>query len=82
MLTDIYGNFKSINFEIESEVYVYHSCGVQFKGDFYVYGSYSGDQRQIAKVTECSLKRVGTLPFTHDLGACAATTEQVFSALI
>ena len=78
VLTDINGNVKSINFEIESDVYVHQSCGVQFKGDYYVYGSLSGDQCQIAKVTNCSLKRIGTLPFTLRLGACAATRDQVF----
>ena len=78
VLTDIYGNVKSINFEIESEVYVYYSCGVQFKGEFYVYGTYYDDQRQIAKVTDCSLKRIGKLPFTFEFGACAATMDQIF----
>ena len=77
-MTNINGNVKSINFEIESDVYVDHSCGVQFKGDHYIYGSYSGDQRQIAKVTNCSLKRIGTLPFTLYYGACAATMDRVF----
>ena len=78
LLTDINGNVQTINFKIENDVYVDRSCGVQFKGDFYVYGSYLGDKRQIAKVTNCSLKRIGTLPFTHFIGACAATNDQVF----
>ena len=78
VLTDINGNVQTINFEVENDVHVDRSCGVQFKGDFYVYGSYLGDKRQIAKVTNCSLKRIGTLPFTHFIGACAATKDQVF----
>ena len=78
VLTDLNGNVKTINFEIESDVYVDHSCGVQFKGEFYVYGTYYDDQRQIAKVTNCSLKRIGTLPFTFEFGACAATRDQIF----
>ena len=78
LLTDINGNIKSINFEIENDVYVHMSCGVQFKGDYYVYGSYSGDERQIAKVTNCSLKRIGNLSFNLYAGACTATMDQVF----
>ena len=68
----------SFSFELDSEVYVYRSCGVQFKGNFYVYGSSQGDQRQIAKLIGCSLQRIATLPFTHHTGACAPTSDQVF----
>ena len=78
VLTDMNGNVKSINFEVENGVHVYQSCGVQFKGDYYVYGSSSDDKRQVAKITNCSLKRIGTLPFTFESGACAATMDQVF----
>ena len=79
LLIDIDGNVDNrLSFEIENEVYADRSCGVQFKGDFYVFGSRKGDQRQIAKVVNCELKRVGTLPFTFDVGACAATEDQLF----
>ena len=79
ILTDLNGNVNSnISFEIEDEVYAYHSCGVQFKGNFYIYGSEKGDRRQIAKVSDCSLRRIGTLPFDHKFGSCAANANQLF----
>ena len=81
LLTDLNGNFdRNISFEIESGVIVEASCGVQYKGDFYIYGGTfrTSDSRQIAKVIDCSLKRIGTLPFELYVGACAATSEQVF----
>ena len=51
---------------------------MQFKGEFYIYGGRYGDKSQIAKVEDCALKRIGTLPFTHWYGACAATSTQLF----
>ena len=50
----------------------------QFKGEFYIYGSQEEDRRQIAKVTDCSLKRVGSLPFDHKFGSCAANGNELF----
>jgi len=69
-----------LSFEIESGVQVYASCGVQFKGNFYVYGSHSyfGNQQQIAQVSNCSLKHIATLEFDHFEGSCAATSTQLF----
>ena len=80
VVTDLNGkNDKDISFEIEYGVDVAGSCSVQFKGQFYIYGSYEiRSERQIAKVVNCSLKRVGTLPFEHKEGACAATNNQLF----
>ena len=67
-----------MSFEIERGVQAFKSCGVQFKGEFYIYGGRYGDKSQIAKVDDCALKRIGTLPFTHWYGACAATSTQLF----
>ena len=79
LLIDIDGNVDNrLSFEIENEVFADRSCGVQFKENFYVFGSRNGDQRRIAKLVNCELKRVGTLPFTFDVGACAATEDQLF----
>ena len=80
VLADINGNVSpSLSFEIESGTFVRGSCGVEFKGDFYVYGSaQDGSYRQIAKVVDCSLKTIGTLPFDHYFGSCATTSNQVF----
>ena len=77
LLTNLNGKVdKDISFEIESGVYAEESCGLTFQGEFYIYGSYEGDKRQIAKVTDCKLKRVADLPFVFESGACAATSDQ------
>ena len=84
-MTDLNGVvYTNFSFEIEQEGnYVHGSCGVQFEGHFYIYGGieafgYKGDSRQIAKVSGCALKRIGTLPFTFQRGACAATSSKLF----
>ena len=78
VLTDLNGSDKTTSFEIESDVVVRNACGVQFKGQLYVYGSHYSDYRQITKVEDCRLKRIGTLPFKFKTGACAATADQLF----
>ena len=78
VLTDLNGNVNmNLTFEIENDAYVYNSCGVQFKGSFFIYGSLEGDRRQIAKVVDCSLKRIDTLSFPFVEGACSANSNQV-----
>ena len=70
---------KSLTFEFEDRTYVYESCGVQFKGNFYIYGGYKNEKTyQISKVEDCTLKRIGSLPFSHMNGACPATHDQLF----
>lgn len=69
VLANLNGNINlNLSFEIENNVDVYHSCGVQFQGNFYVYGSsvYTGRNTQIAMISDCALKRIATLPFTHE----------------
>ena len=78
VLTDLNGNVNmNLTFEIENDAYVYNSCGVQFKGNFFIYGSLEGDRRQIAKVVDCALKRIDTLSFPFVEGACSANSNQV-----
>ena len=67
----------SLSFEFEEDTYVYGSCGVQFKGNFLIYGSLEGRQNQISQVSNCALKRVSTLPFSYKYGACAATSSHL-----
>ena len=81
VLANLNGNINlNLSFEIENNVDVYHSCGVQFQGNFYVYGSsvYTGRNTQIAMISDCALKRIATLPFTHEQGACAVGFDKLF----
>ena len=48
---------------------VYTSCSVTFRNRFYVFGGLS-QKRQISEVTQCKLKRIGTLDFDHQFWDC------------
>ena len=77
ILTDLNG--KAMNcpaFTIADGVEVDHSCAVTYQGRFYVYGG-KKYQRQIAKVTDKALRKIGSLPFDFYRGGCSSTTEKI-----
>ena len=77
IMTDLSGKeIKCTAFTIDNNVEVRHSCAVTFKGRFIVYGGYTL-KRQIAEVTNKSLKNVGNLPFDFVLGGCTSTTNEI-----
>ena len=45
------------------------SCGIVFQGKMYILGS-EDEKKQIAIVDDCTLKRVGDLPFRFMSGSC------------
>ena len=77
ILTDLNG--RTINcpaFTIADDVEVYYSCAVTYQGRFYVYGG-GNRKRQIAKVTDKELTKVGSLLFDFTSGGCSSTTEKI-----
>ena len=79
MITDLAGReWTDFEFHFEDEIHVYHSCMLTFQGRHYLYGSKEGDQRQIAQLDKCALKRIGTLPMEFDLGACATAQNAIY----
>ena len=78
LIANLNGTFeRNTLFKIEENVYVHDSCSLIFNGQFYVFGSWE-DPRQIAKVDQCSLKRVGTLAFDFNSGGCTNMKNQLF----
>ena len=63
-------------FTIADDVEVYGSCAVTYQDQFYVYGGWN-HKRQIAKVTDKALRKVGSLPFDFTLGGCSSTTNKI-----
>ena len=50
---------------------VYRSCAATLNGEMFVFGgSYYGEVKQISKVENCALRRIGTLPMRFESGAC------------
>ena len=66
---DSNGDYKSIDFKMESLTEVYQSCSATINGEFYIFGGET-QSRQISKIRDCSLKRVGDLPYELQYPAC------------
>ena len=66
---DSNGDYKSIDFKMESLTEVYQSCSATINGEFYIFGG-ATQSRQISKISDCSLKRVGDLPYELQYPAC------------
>ena len=77
-LVDLNGNWLYCPaFTIADDVEVDLSCGVRYQDQLYVYGGRK-NKRQIAKITNKSLTKVGSLPFNFRLGGCSSTTNEIF----
>ena len=64
------------NFEFGENTYVYGSCTIPYKNEFFVFGGSSVNSRQISKLSGCRLERIGTLDFDHDHGACTGVSDR------
>ena len=61
---------RDINFKFGDNTEVFHSCGLTFKNQHFVFGG-SSFKAQISQIIDCQLKQIGTLAFNHDYGGCA-----------
>ena len=69
LLMDSNGDFNQIDFEMGPLTQVNRSCSATINGEFYIFGGHTR-QRQVSKVVDCSLKRVGDLPYELVFPAC------------
>ena len=55
-----------------------HSCSLTFKNRFYIFGGSSdhGQERQVSIIQETQLKRIASLRFDFDFGACTNVDNQ------
>ena len=74
---DNVGDYRQPDFKFSVKTEAYYSCGVTFENHFFIYGGYKL-KTQISRVEGCALKRVGSLPFDHDTGACAIGNGEVY----
>ena len=80
IITDLSGkNEVSTYFQIEDGIEIDLSCGVTFENQFFVYGG-KEKNRQIARVEDCSLKKIGELPqyFGMAGGGCTVAKGHVY----
>ena len=63
LLTDSEGrDDRNFFFMYGEATEAYHSCGLTFQNEFYMFGGWS-HKTQISKITKCRLERVGSLTF-------------------
>ena len=79
IITDLAGtvNGGDFDFEYGTGTQVHRSCSITWKGAFYIFGGHS-EKTQISMVDDCTLTRVGTLPFELYQGACTNVNNQEF----
>ena len=71
-ITDFNGkNDDNFYFMYGDNTVVGRSCALTFQNQLYILGGYGIYNRQISKLVDQELRRVGTLSFDHSLGGCA-----------
>ena len=76
VLTDSYGkNERDLDFIINLNTEVYHSCSLTWRGEHYVFGGQLMSQ-QIAKIHDCGLMKIGKLQHKFIEGACSNVADQ------
>ena len=66
---------SNVTMTFDSGTEVYQSCSVTFRNRFYVFGGHNR-KRRISEVTQCELKRIGKLDFSHEFGACSNVNDR------
>ena len=79
IITDANGKAdENFYFRLSDKTFIYRSCSITFRNEFYVFGGdtpYGGEKRQISKLTDCHLQRIGTLSFNHESGTCTDVND-------
>ena len=76
LLVDSEGrNDPNIIMSFGEKTQVLESCSVTYRNRFYVFGGHR-QVRQISEVTKCELRRIGTLDFIHQSGACSTVDNR------
>lgn len=64
-------------FKFENGTQAHGSCAMLFYGQFYIFGGFDNKQ-QISTLAECSVKRLGSLPFVFEKGACTSAQQRIY----
>ena len=73
-----------MEFFISPDTDIYLSCSARLNGEYFVFGGAtyggadnSGFTKQIRKINDCRLKRVGDLPIDFTYGACGTSNDLI-----
>ena len=62
------GITQGFEFHINEDTEIIRSCSAMLNGEFFIFGG-TNFKRQLSKVAECGLKRIGDLSFEFYRGA-------------
>ena len=74
MMINYRGDAKSLDFKFGDRTEVKFSCSVVWQGFMYIFGG-TTRERQISRVHDCYLNRIGNLGFDLTGGTCAAVND-------
>ena len=77
IITALDGRVVHADFAYGASTEVYESCLVVFNGYAFIFGG-SIETRQISRVDNCELSRVGSLDFDFKNGACATLMSSIY----
>ena len=76
MLLNFEGEQKELDcFERDDTTDAYRSCSINWNNQLFIFGG-GGDHRQISRLTDHKLERVGSLDFNHFMGACSVMNNR------
>ena len=75
MMINYRGDTKSLDFKFGDRTEVKFSCSVVWEGFMYIFGGTSRE-RQISRVHDCYLNRIGNLGFDLTGGTCTAVRDE------
>ena len=64
-------SYRPFNFELGNAVTVSWSCSLTWKNNFYIFGGWGDQNKQISKLVGCKMTRLGSLSFDFYAGGCA-----------
>ena len=76
LITNSDGRFDTdLMFKMGEETEAYRSCSFTWRGEHYVVGGES-KRTHVSKIIDCELKKIGSLQFEHNWGACTNVADQ------
>ena len=70
---------KESEFEYDNQTEVSHSCALVWRNENFIIGGWqtqNNERRQVSKIENCRLTRVGNLEFDHRWGTCANINDE------
>ena len=64
-------SYRPFNFELGNAVSAAYSCSLTWRNNYYMFGGSGGQDKQISKLVDCKMTRMGSLSFPFNYGGCA-----------